>query len=163
DHLLRLHLISTDDFNLFRVAPSVDAAIEEIVGFYKNFRSYRWVGKRLIIRIEHRITEAALAQINQDFTDIVDGHPLVQGTALADGKFHIVGFSKGLPGVAPDFEKKVDVDAATAGAEVVFDGSGWKGSIASGTLTGTNADGKTFVLKKTERASPTLGAKPPAG
>jgi len=84
DHLLRLRLISADDFNLFRVAPSVDAAIEEIVGFYKNFRSYRWVGKRLIIRIEHRITEAALAQINQDFMDIVDGHPLVQGEALPE-------------------------------------------------------------------------------
>jgi hypothetical protein len=86
-----------------------------------------------------------------------------QVIALGDGKFHIVGFSKGLPGVAPDFEKKVEVDAATAGADVVFDGNGWKGSIASGTLTGTNADGKTFVLKKTERASSTLGAKPPAG
>src|SRR5436190_10832820 len=41
DHLLRLRLISADDFHLFRVAPSVDAAVEEIVGFYKNFRSYR--------------------------------------------------------------------------------------------------------------------------
>src|SRR4051794_14006441 len=86
-----------------------------------------------------------------------------QVIALGSGKFHIVGFSKGLPGVAPDFERKVEVDAATAGADVIFDGNGWKGSITSGTLTGTNEENKTFVLKKTERASPTLSAKPPAG
>ena len=86
-----------------------------------------------------------------------------QVIALGDGKFHIVGFSKGLPGVAPDFEKKVEVDAATAGAGVIFDGGKWKGTIANGALTGTNDEGRTFVLKKTERVSPTLGAKPPAG
>jgi hypothetical protein len=119
---------------------------------------------------------AAFAAESPTFTDRAAAGPdfAVQGEyiaeqsgaqviALGDGKFHIVGFSKGLPGVAPDFEKKVEVDAATAGADVVFDGNGWKGSIASGTLTGTNADGKTFVLKKTERASSTLGAKPPGG
>jgi hypothetical protein len=84
DHLLRLHLISTDDFNLFRVAPTVDAAIEEIVGFYKNFRSYRWVGPRLSIRLEHRITTAALSGINHEFKDIISGQPVVQGAALPE-------------------------------------------------------------------------------
>jgi hypothetical protein len=86
-----------------------------------------------------------------------------QVIALGDGKFHIVGYNKGLPGVAPDFEKKVEVDATTVGPDVVFDGNGWKGSITGGTLTGTNSENRTFVLKKTERASPTLGAKPPTG
>ena len=34
-----------------------------------------------------------------------------QVIALGDGKFHIVGWSKGLPGTSDDVEKKVEVDA----------------------------------------------------
>ena len=77
--LLRLRLISADDFNLFRVAPNVDAAIEEVAGFYKNFRSYRWVGPRLVIRIEHRITTAALAEILE-----AEGFQVSSATVPAD-------------------------------------------------------------------------------
>ena len=35
----------------------VDAAVEEIVQFYTNYRSYRWVGNRMVIRIKQRLTE----------------------------------------------------------------------------------------------------------
>jgi hypothetical protein len=35
--------------------------------------------------------------------------------------------------------------------------------IAGDTLAGTNKDGQHYTLKKTERKSPTLGARPPAG
>jgi hypothetical protein len=46
---------------------------------------------------------------------------------------------------------------------VTFNTNGWKGTIATGALEGTNEDGATWKLKKAERTSPTLGAKPPAG
>ncbi len=86
-----------------------------------------------------------------------------QVIALGSGKFHIVGWSHGLPGTVPDAERKVEVDAQREGDRVIFEGEGWKGQIDGGTLTGTNADGKTWSLQKTERQSPALGAKPPAG
>jgi hypothetical protein len=86
-----------------------------------------------------------------------------QVIALGDGKFHIVGWSKGLPGVAADAEKKVEVDAQRDGDKVTFDGGGWKGKIESGQLLGTNDQGRTFELHHILRQSSTLGAKPPAG
>jgi len=86
-----------------------------------------------------------------------------QVIALGDGKFHIVGWSKGLPGAVEDAEKKVEVDAQRDGDKVVFDGGGWKGKIESGQLVGTNDEGRTAELTHTVRESPTMGAKPPEG
>ena len=86
-----------------------------------------------------------------------------QVIALGAGKFHIVGWSKGLPGTAADVEKKVELDAQRDGEKVTFSGSGWKGTIADGQIHGTNDDGQSWALKHTLRESPTLGAKPPAG
>jgi len=84
DHLLRLKLISPDDFNLFSIAPSVEAAIEEITGFYRNYRSYRWVGNRMVIRIKHRLTDAAVKSLNDQFADVLELGQLVQGVALPE-------------------------------------------------------------------------------
>ena len=86
-----------------------------------------------------------------------------QVIALGDGKFHIVGWSKGLPGTSAEVEKKAEVDAQRDGDKVVFNGDGWKGSIVNGVLNGTNDEGNSWTLKRTLRESPTAGAKPPAG
>ena len=86
-----------------------------------------------------------------------------QVIALGEGKFRIVGWSKGLPGTAADVEKKVEVEAQREGEKVVFNGKGWKGAIEGGQLNGTNDEGQSWNLKRTLRESPTLGAKPPAG
>jgi hypothetical protein len=64
---------------------------------------------------------------------------------------------------ADQVEKKVEGDAKREGDKVVFDYEGWKGEIVDGTLTGTNKDNEKYTLKRTERKSPTLGAKPPQG
>jgi hypothetical protein len=85
-----------------------------------------------------------------------------QVIALGEGKFRIVGWSKSLPGVDAEAERKVEVDAQRDGERVVFDNNGWKGAIADGGLEGTNDEGAKWKLKKTERTSATLGAKPPA-
>jgi uncharacterized protein (TIGR00730 family) len=84
DHLLRLKLISPDDFNLFSVAPSVEAAVEEITNFYRNYRSYRWVGNRMVIRMKHRLTKRALADLNDEFADLLESGSIVQGSALPE-------------------------------------------------------------------------------
>ncbi len=106
------------------------------------------------------------AEAGPDFA--VQGEYVGEGSAaqviaLGGGKFHIVGWTHGLPGVAHDAERKVEVDAVREGERVIFQGQGWKGQIDGGTLTGTNDEGTSWTLQKKERQSPTLGAKPPAG
>ena len=84
-----------------------------------------------------------------------------QVIALGGGKFHIVGWSKGLPGEADDAEKKVEVDAQRDGDKATFEGGGWRGKIEAGQLIGTSDEGRTMELRHIVRESPTLGAKPP--
>jgi hypothetical protein len=106
------------------------------------------------------------AEAGPDFAvqgEYVGENSAAQVIALGGGKFHIVGWSHGLPGAAFDAERKAEVDAERVGDRVTFREQGWTGAIDGGTLTGTSDDGKTWTLQKTERQSPTLGAKPPAG
>ncbi len=71
DHLLRLGLISESDFSLFKVTDDIDEAVTEIVTFYRNFHSYRFVRGKMVIRMNHEITDAAVAALNEDFADIL--------------------------------------------------------------------------------------------
>ncbi len=72
DHLFRLGLISDDDFHLFRVTDDLDEAVEEVVGFYRNFHSYRYVGKRLVMRLQKAITPELLGHLNEEFVDLIE-------------------------------------------------------------------------------------------
>lgn len=85
--------------------------------------------------------------------------------ALGEGKFDIVGYKGGLPGDGwkrGDDRKKgkgETKDGATS-----FEGDDWTASVKDGVLSIVEKSGKKLGdLKKVERKSPTLGAKPPAG
>lgn len=84
EYLLKLGLVSRDDFNLFRIAENVDDAVAEIASFYRVFHSYRWVGNRLVFRIKSRLTERALDQINTDFADLCINCSMEQTGALPE-------------------------------------------------------------------------------
>jgi hypothetical protein len=84
DHLLHYGLVSERDFDLFRLCNSVDEAVGEIVNFYRNYRSARWVGKLLVIRMRSRLTDAALAGLNAEFGDVLTGGEIVQSAALPE-------------------------------------------------------------------------------
>lgn len=84
DHLERRGLISPDDFHLFHHAATIDDAVEHIVHFYRNYRSYRWVGQKMVIRINHRLSEYAIEKLNADFDDVIEKGRIVQGRALPE-------------------------------------------------------------------------------
>ncbi len=86
-----------------------------------------------------------------------------QVIALGDGKFQVVGWENGLPGKVEDANKRVELSGQRVGERIVFEGDGWKGAIENGKLTGTSDEGAEFELKRVERTSLTMGAKPPAG
>ena len=82
--LLDQKLISPSDLNLFRVTHDIDAAIAEFLQFYKNFHSYRWVQKRMVIRVNKRLTDAALAKLNKDFDALLAADHITQSAALPE-------------------------------------------------------------------------------
>ncbi len=63
--------VSPEDTSLFRVANSVDEAAREILGFYRNYHSCRWVGDLLVLRLQVAPSDAELADLNRRFADIV--------------------------------------------------------------------------------------------
>jgi hypothetical protein len=84
--------------------------------------------------------------------------------ALGDGKFRGVGYHGGLPGDGWDKEKPHAIEGMLKDGEVTFMGEKGQGVLKGGVLTISNKGGKVLGdLKKVERKSPTLGAKPPSG
>ncbi|MEY4656719.1 MAG: hypothetical protein RL073_946 [Actinomycetota bacterium] len=65
--LLPRGLISASDLALYRVCETTHDAVKEIVDFYKVFHSVRFVGKFLIIRMNHQISGSDLEALNAEF------------------------------------------------------------------------------------------------
>lgn len=82
EHLMRLNLISRSDFSLFKVTDDVEEAVQEIVQFYKNYHSYRYVGDQLIVRLLQPLSEASFTQLASEFSDIVTSGKMRQCSAL---------------------------------------------------------------------------------
>jgi hypothetical protein len=48
----------------------VEDAANEILGFYRNFHSIRWVGQTLVIRLQRAPSAARAAELSEQFADI---------------------------------------------------------------------------------------------
>jgi uncharacterized protein (TIGR00730 family) len=70
EHLMAQKLISPEDFNLFKLTDSVTEARNEILHFYSNFHSYRFVGPYLVIRLQRKLSEARLDHMRMEFLSI---------------------------------------------------------------------------------------------
>jgi len=69
-------LVSPADLALYTITDSVEVAAAEVLGFYRNYRSLRYVGERLVLRLKMAPTEEELALLADEFGDIcVPGHP----------------------------------------------------------------------------------------
>ncbi len=86
EHLYKFGFISEEDFTLFKIVHTADEAAREIFEFYKIYRSSRWVGEQLVIRLAKRLSAEAVAQLNQKFPDVVRSGQIVQGSALRQEK-----------------------------------------------------------------------------
>ncbi len=69
--LLRHGMIDILDMDLLTFTHDIKEAVNELVGFYKNYHSLRFVGDDLVIRMHRPIGEKALLALNQDFKRLV--------------------------------------------------------------------------------------------
>lgn len=76
EHLLGNGLISPEDLSLYQITDDAAEAVKYITRFYRNYHSSRFVKKLLVIRLQHAISESAIAALNEDFRDIIQGEPL---------------------------------------------------------------------------------------
>ena len=73
--LVKRGLVASADTGLYLVTDDVDQAVQEIVGFYANFDSMRYVGDLLVIRLHREVTDEELFLLNARF-----GHLCASGS-----------------------------------------------------------------------------------
>ena len=81
--LLRRKLINEEDMSLFAIVNSADAAVSQILRFYRRYHSIRFVGRELAMRLKQTITAEQLEQIRDRFADL-----------LSDGTFELRAHSR---------------------------------------------------------------------
>jgi uncharacterized protein (TIGR00730 family) len=74
-NLLGQGLINANDFSLFTITDRLDVACEAISSFYTVYHSSRYVAGKLILRLKEALSDEAMAELNDRFSDI-----LVKGT-----------------------------------------------------------------------------------
>ena len=94
DDVMSRGYIVEREMTFFRILTSAEAAVEEITKFYRNFHSYRFVKRDLVIRLNYPPSPALIDRLNRDFADIVSGGKVRQTEPLpaeADdpGKLHL--------------------------------------------------------------------------
>ncbi len=78
--LLNRKLINEEDMSLFSIVNSSEAAVSQILRFYRRYHSMRFVGRELAMRLKQSITPEQLEQLRDQFADL-----------LSDGTFELRG------------------------------------------------------------------------
>ena len=71
EQLVSRGFVSAGDTRLYRITDSVDEAVDEILRFYSNFHTIRYVGEQLVIRLLHAPTDEQLAELTKRFSHLV--------------------------------------------------------------------------------------------
>jgi hypothetical protein len=83
-HLLGRELISPEDLYLFTITDRPEVAVNQIITFYKNYHSSRYVRGRLVLRLNRPMPEHLLAAINDEFADLLSQGKIEHGAALSE-------------------------------------------------------------------------------
>ncbi|NEP17708.1 MAG: LOG family protein [Leptolyngbya sp. SIO4C1] len=86
DYLLERHLISADDPSLYTITTDLEEAWAAIASFYRVYHSIRYVGERLVIRLNCPLMAGALEQLNTDFADLLSQGKIETTAALPEEK-----------------------------------------------------------------------------
>jgi uncharacterized protein (TIGR00730 family) len=71
EHLIKAGLISSEDLDLVHMTDSIESAVAEIEGFYRNYHSQRYVDGVLVLRLQRLPDERTVARLSDEFADIL--------------------------------------------------------------------------------------------
>src|SRR6266478_6483136 len=78
--LLTRGYVDPEDLGLYHLTESLDDAVDYIKRFYRVYHSQRYVDGKLILRLNTDLPDAKIAQLSQEFADILRG-PIERTTA----------------------------------------------------------------------------------
>jgi len=84
DDVMSRGYIVEKEMKFFKVLTCAGDTVREIMSFYRNFHSYRFVKQNLVIRLNHPPVPALIDRLNRDFADIITGGRIRQTEPLAD-------------------------------------------------------------------------------
>lgn len=70
EHLEHDGMISKGDFDRVLITESVEEAVAEITGFWRNYDSLRWVDEQLVLRLRSAPSEAEVETLNERFGEL---------------------------------------------------------------------------------------------
>lgn len=82
DRLLRDGMISPQDLSLYKLTDDCQTAIDEVLNFYSNYHSMRYVRNNLVVRLQQRLDATLVADLNEHFADILNSGEFHQSDAL---------------------------------------------------------------------------------
>ncbi len=81
EELLADGYVSPADLDFLHVTHDPLDAVEHICGFYSTYHSMRWVGNRLIVRLQHEVDDSLLERLTAEFGDIITSGSVVRTEA----------------------------------------------------------------------------------
>ena len=81
-NLLGQGLIGRDDLSLFTVTDRLDVAYDAIASFYQVYHSSRYVDDLLVIRLQSDLSDEAVHELNERFSDILVKGNIEKSSAL---------------------------------------------------------------------------------
>ena len=84
ERLLASHLISEQDLSLYRVVDTAKEASDEVLRFYRVYHSSRYVGLKLLIRLERELDDSELLDLNRRFGDVLRSGAIDRGESLPE-------------------------------------------------------------------------------
>ncbi len=83
-HLVARGLVGEDDASCYTITDSLDVACNTICDFYRVYHSSRYVKDRFVMRLNCELSNAFVAKLNDEFSDILKGGTIEKTTALPE-------------------------------------------------------------------------------
>lgn len=84
--LLAAGMVDPEDMDLFHVTDRVEDAVTQIVSFYRNYHSSRYVGEQMVFRLNKALRLETITEINDTHADILKKGRFEQVDGPLDGE-----------------------------------------------------------------------------